>query len=158
MKMFLVIIVSLVLLSITIFFILGWMSKSGGAIGLNNGVLSTCPNTPNCICSDHKIDSKHYIEPIFLKQKNTHGNISIIKEVIQQMGGEIIFESDIYIAATFTSVFFGFVDDLEIRMDPIKNVIHFRSASRVGYSDRGVNKKRISLLKKTFLQHVYKTP
>ena len=39
------------------------------------------------------------------------------------------------------------IDDLEIRFDADRKMIHMRSASRIGYSDRGINKKRIERLK-----------
>jgi uncharacterized protein (DUF1499 family) len=66
------------------------------------------------------------------------------------MGGSIQAENENYLAATFSSTIFGFVDDLELRIDPVQKVIHIRSASRVGYSDAGVNRKRIALLRKTY--------
>jgi uncharacterized protein (DUF1499 family) len=75
---------------------------------------------------------------------------SLVKKVIQEMGGQVLIERDSYIAATFTSTLFKFVDDVEIRIDSSHNIIHIRSASRVGYSDMGVNKKRTELLKKIF--------
>ena len=64
------------------------------------------------------------------------------------MGGSLQAEADNYLAFTFTSSIFRFVDDLEIRIDTDQDMIHMRSASRVGRSDRGVNKKRIEQLKK----------
>ena len=70
------------------------------------------------------------------------------------MGGIIQVESDNYLAVTFTSAIFKFVDDLEIRIDSTQKVIHIRSASRVGYSDMGVNKKRTELLRKLFNNEV----
>ncbi len=66
------------------------------------------------------------------------------------MRGSIQVENEDYLAATFTSSFFRFVDDLEIRIHADQNMIHIRSASRVGHSDGGVNKKRIEQLKKLF--------
>ena len=39
------------------------------------------------------------------------------------------------------------IDDLEIRFDADRIKIHMRLASRVGYSDRGINKKRIERVK-----------
>jgi len=63
------------------------------------------------------------------------------------MGGSIQAENDNYLAATFTPSIFRFVDDLEIRFDADRKMIHMRSASRVGYSDRGINKKRIERVK-----------
>jgi len=41
---------------------------------------------------------------------------------------------------------FKFVDDVELR-DAGKGVVHIRSASRVGYSDRGENKKRVERIR-----------
>ncbi len=66
------------------------------------------------------------------------------------MGGTINDESENYIASTFSSSIFGFVDDFEIRIDSSQKVIHIGSASRVGYGDAGVNKKRTELLKKLY--------
>ena len=69
--------------------------------------------------------------------------ITLLKIVILKMGGNVQVESGNYLAAIFTSVIFKFVDDLEIRIDSTPEVIHIRSASRVGYSDMDVNKKRM---------------
>ena len=66
------------------------------------------------------------------------------------MGGSIQAEKTDYLAATFTSSIFRFVDDLEIRIDTGQEMIHLRSASRVGHSDGGVNRKRVELLKNSF--------
>ena len=57
---------------------------------------------------------------------------------------------DDYLAVTFTSSIFRFVDDLEIRIDTDQQLIHLRSASRVGRSDGGVNRKRLERLKMAF--------
>ena len=50
-------------------------------------------------------------------------------------------ESD-YLYAVFTSPLMRFKDDVEVYIDESSNLVHFRSASRVGYSDLGVNRKR----------------
>ena len=55
-----------------------------------------------------------------------------------------------YLAATFTSSLFRFVDDLELRIDTGQKTIHLRSASRVGHGDGGVNRKRVEQLKNSF--------
>ena len=70
------------------------------------------------------------------------------------MGGSIEDESKDYFASTFSSGIFGFVDDFEIRIDPVKKIIHIRSASRVGHGDMGVNKKRIELLKQLYKKNI----
>jgi len=68
------------------------------------------------------------------------------KAALTSLGGTITSESDDYISATFTSSLFKFVDDVELRPGD-DGVVHIRSASRVGYSDRGANKKRIAAIR-----------
>ena len=125
-------------------------SRTGGSSGLVEGRLSKCPDKPNCVCSEYNDDTSHYIDPIIIPQNNTVDTFALIKNVIREMGGSIQAESENYITATFTSALFKFVDDFEIRIDSTLGVIHIRSASRVGYGDMGVNKKRTALFKKLF--------
>ena len=66
------------------------------------------------------------------------------------MGGRIRAEETGYLAGTFTSSIFRFVDDLEVRIDSDRNTVHLRSASRVGRSDLGANRKRVERLKASF--------
>jgi len=51
-----------------------------------------------------------------------------------------------YIHATQSSARFGFVDDIEFLYEPGAGLLHGRSASRVGYSDFGVNRRRLETL------------
>ncbi len=147
MKTALIIIILLLLAVLVAFIALGILSKSGSAVGIVNGSLAKCPNKPNCVCSEQDTKKQHAIEPITFSHNITSDPLSILKNAVREMGGTIHIEDDQYFAATFSSNLFGFVDDLEIRIDPNKAVIHLRSASRVGYSDRGVNKKRIEILR-----------
>jgi uncharacterized protein (DUF1499 family) len=63
---------------------------------------------------------------------------------------KIITEKDDYIHAEYTSALFRFVDDVELYFDKAKKIIHVRSASRVGYGDMGVNRKRVEELRALF--------
>lgn len=126
------------------------ISGTGSAPGLTGGLLARCPDSPNCVCSEQADDAGHYLAPLLLPHGVTSDTLPLLKSTIQDMGGSIQSEDDCYLAATFSSAFFGFVDDLEIRLDPAQKTIHVRSASRVGYSDLGVNKKRVKLFKKLF--------
>jgi len=154
MKIGLIILSLLIVVSVLLFVILGFVSKNGKAPGLIEGSLSKCPKSPNCVCSEHKADATHYVDPIIITQAAQIEFLSNLKKIIQGMQGSVRVESDTYIAATFTSPLFGFVDDLEIRLDMAQKVIHIRSASRVGYSDGGVNKKRTELLKRLYAEPV----
>jgi len=154
MKTVFIILSILIVAFIFLLFNFKTISKAIEATGLVEGILSKCPNKHNCVCSEHKDDASHYIDPIIIPQNITLDTFSLLKNTIQEMGGTIQIESDNYLAATFTSAIFKFVDDLEIRIDSTQKVIHIRSASRVGYSDMGVNKKRTELLKKLFNKKV----
>jgi uncharacterized protein (DUF1499 family) len=133
-----------------LFFVLGLASKSGKAAGLIDGRLSKCPDKPNCVCSEYKNNPHHYVEPIAIIQQVIPEVMADITGVILDMGGSIQSGNNHYLASTFTSRFFRFVDDLEIRIDPVEKLIHIRSMSRIGHSDLGVNSKRIELFKKLY--------
>lgn len=108
--------------------------------------LKPCPKSPNCVCSEHPDDSKHYIEPIPLSVTTTEAVKNIIS-AIESTGGKVKSQSENYIHATYTSKIMRFVDDVEFRIDEDNAKIHIRSASRLGYSDFGVNKKRVNAIK-----------
>lgn len=134
----------LVVAFVILFIVYGYISRSGTTPGLDNGQLQQCPPKQNCVCSEYPEDSRHFVEPVTLSPDLT---LERLKSVIGDMGGIIRSEQDDYLAATFSSALFGFVDDLEIRIDEKTGVIHLRSASRVGSSDLGVNRKRVEMLK-----------
>ncbi len=156
MKTTIIIISLIIIAAIILLFILGLMSKSGTAPGLVEGNLSKCHNKPNCFSTEKKDDTAHYIAPIKIPQDiNIElDSLHILKDTIRDMGGSIEDESQDYFASTFSSGVFGFVDDFEIRVDPKENLIHIRSASRVGRGDMGVNKKRIKLLKQLYKKNI----
>jgi uncharacterized protein (DUF1499 family) len=146
----LIIIASISLLVIIALFIFGYMSHSGQAPGLVGGQLKPCPDKPNCVNSEFESDAKHYIEPLVYSADEAERVMPRLKAIIYEMGGSIQVEETDYLAATFTSSVFRFVDDLELRIDADQKTIHLRSASRVGHGDGGVNRKRVEFLKKSF--------
>jgi len=147
MKSSFIIIVGLIAF-VTIYFIyLSIKSHSGSPIGLINQKLSPCPDKPNCINSEFKDDTTHFVDAMTYQEKSTDQVIQAIEIAIQKTGGEITAINEKYIAATYKSKLFRFIDDLEIRLDDDDKLIHFRSASRVGRSDLGINIKRINLIK-----------
>jgi len=146
----LIIIASIVLLVIIALIILGLMSHSGAPYGLAEGRLKQCPDRPNCVSSEFVSDTEHYIEPLVYSANDAAQVLPRLKAIIREMGGSLQVEKTDYLAATFTSSLFRFVDDLELRIDTDQKTIHLRSASRVGYGDGGVNRKRVELLKKSF--------
>ncbi|WP_299871764.1 DUF1499 domain-containing protein [uncultured Cocleimonas sp.] len=156
MKTALIIVLVLIALAIASFFILGKYSQKGQAPGLVNGSLSKCSEKPNCVCSEYKDDVDHYVLPLGIDSSESQFMAKVVS-IIKDMNGVIQTEKDHYVAATFASSIFGFVDDFEIRIDTNfdenKSTFHFRSASRVGYSDAGVNKKRVEQFKTLYSEN-----
>jgi len=62
-------------------------------------------------------------------------------------GAKVVKSEPGYLYAQFTSKLMKYVDDVEFWFDPAANVIHVRSASRVGRGDLGVNRKRIEAVR-----------
>ncbi len=104
--------------------------------------LAPCPETSNCVSTQAK-DEKHRILPLTYST-DTKTAMRILKDVIQTMKRtEIIAEQEDYLYAEFISGFWRFVDDVEFSFDVDNKLIHFRSASRLGKGDFGVNRKRM---------------
>jgi len=115
-------------------------------IGVQAGQLVPCPSTPNCVNSQSK-DAEHSIKPLTYNSMPTQA-MADLKGVIQNLERtKIITETENYLYAEFTSALMGFVDDVEFLLDDSANVIHVRSASRLGKSDLGVNRKRIETIR-----------
>ncbi len=150
MKIALITVLIIIVSSIALLFILGKHSQKGLAPGLVSGSLSRCSEKPNCVCSEYGGDVSHYIEPVTDIPNLEMHDMSKAVSIIQDMNGVVNSVEDNYISVAFTSSIFGFVDDFEIRTDPNQGLMHFRSASRVGYGDGGVNKKRVELFKKLY--------
>lgn len=154
MKATLIILAILLIVIIITLFIRGFNSRKGMAPGLIDGKLTQCSIKPNCVCSDIKKDTQHYISPLILPNNSVRVKHSLIKDIIKDMGGVLVLEKENYFSFNFTSTLFGFVDDVEVRLDSNNGAIHFRSASRVGTSDMGVNRKRIDKLKELIKKQV----
>ncbi len=118
-------------------------------LGVKQGQLLACPNTPNCVNSQ-STDPKSQIAPLPFSGSPTEA-ITRLKTVIEgQPRTKIITEDSNYLYAEFTSALMGFVDDVEFYLDEAAGVIHVRSASRLGQSDLGVNRKRIETIRSQF--------
>ena len=63
----------------------------------------------------------------------------------------IVTSDPAYIHAEFRSALFGFVDDVDFVFDDKAHLIQFRSASRTGYYDFGVNRKRMNEISARYL-------
>lgn len=121
--------------------------KGHANVGLVSGQLSPCPNTPNCVCSENT-PKPSYIPPlVFSGDDSMDSSWQRVRQVIVSSGGRIEKEEQGYLWASFTTKWLRFVDDVELRIDAGSQVIHLRSASRLGRSDFGVNRERVERLR-----------
>src|SRR5262245_10068379 len=143
------VIVAVALLPLVWVAILSATAKRPTNLGVVGGRLAACPDTPNCV-STQATDAVHRLEPIrfdgeaqeaFARLKAAIGSIPRMR---------IVTEGDDYLHAEATSRIFRFVDDVEFFVDRAAKVIHFRSASRVGRSDLGVNRARMEQIRTAF--------
>jgi len=118
-------------------------------LGLDHGRLNACPASPNCVCSQAP-DSAHQIAPLTFTGSAEAAFRRIKAVVADQPRARIVGESAGYLRAEFRSRIFRFIDDVEFVVDEPNHLIHVRSASRVGYSDLGVNRRRVETLRAAF--------
>lgn len=110
--------------------------------------LEPCPNKPNCVSSDAP-DRAHRVEPFELTAAPEQAWKAARAAVAALPRTTITAESDTALHAECRSLLLGFVDDLDLRLRRAEGVIAVRSASRVGYGDLGVNRKRVEHLRGT---------
>jgi uncharacterized protein (DUF1499 family) len=112
---------------------------------------SACPDTPNCV-SSLSTDKTHFIEPLHYAGSRADARQKLI-DILQNTGRVRLtkIEAD-YIHAEFRSLIFRFVDDVEFYFPSEKSIIHLKSASRSGYYDFGVNRRRVERLRAAFGQ------
>ncbi len=113
-------------------------------LGVQNGRLAACPGTPNCVNSQSTEPGSQIAA---LKFQGDNPIAQIKAAVLAQPGSAIISETDNYLYAEFTSSLMGFVDDVEFYVDSADKTVQVRSASRLGESDLGVNRKRIEAIR-----------
>jgi uncharacterized protein (DUF1499 family) len=117
--------------------------------GIQARRLMPCPSSPNCV-SSYESDKSHHADPLTYtgtREKTVNVVLSILTAMPE---AKIIQSDDDYIHAEFRSKIFKFVDDVEFQFVESPPVIHVRSASRVGYSDLGVNRERMEKIRKLF--------
>lgn len=125
-------------------------AQNGASVmGAGNSVLKACPKSPNCVSSQAG-DTGHAVAP-FPYSDNRAEAYARLKKVLSQMTRTtIVGEKEDYIHAEARSLIFRFVDDVEFYFPADEKMIHVRSASRVGYSDLGVNRKRVEEIRERF--------
>jgi uncharacterized protein (DUF1499 family) len=125
--------------------------KTPPTIGVKNGQFAPMPRTPNAVSSQSETEATR-VDPIPFKQSGLKESKKAILQILDTFKDiDIIKEEKNYIHAVSTTVTLHFHDDLEFFFDERIRAIHFRSASRVGYSDLGLNRKRYNQLLSAYM-------
>ena len=111
---------------------------------MSRRTLAPCPDSPNCVSTLAPAeDSRHAIAPYRYSKPRSDAKGALKMIVGGLPRTKLVQEEDAYLHYEFTSLLLRFVDDVEFLFDDEVKTIHFRSASRVGYGDLGVNRRRM---------------
>lgn len=114
-------------------------------LGVDHNKLREIPNKPNAVSTETRQVDK-LIKALPLKQTLDASKVAM-KQALAAYGGiEIKAEADNYIYAVATTATLKFHDDIEIYFDEDNNRLQYRSASRAGYSDGGLNRSRYQII------------
>lgn len=120
-------------------------------LGVKEGALAPVPDSPNAVSSQTDQADKR-VDP-FPYYGTLEETKAFVKKAAADFGGaQILTERPDYLHIVFTVPFIPFKDDVEFFFSEKERVVHYRSASRVGYSDLGVNRKRYERLRSLFVQ------
>ena len=112
-------------------------------------MLPPCPSTPNCV-STRATDAIHAIAPIAYRGSAEEAMVRIAAIVEAMPRATIVERKPTSMRVEFRTRLFRFVDDVMFEIDDAKKTIEFRSASRVGRNDLGVNSKRMETIRARF--------
>jgi uncharacterized protein (DUF1499 family) len=132
--------------AVVVLALLSLLSRRPANLGAAGGKLAPCPDTPNCVSTQADRDDQR-MQPIAYEGSAAEA-MARLKEVLASTPRvRVVTATDTYLHAECTSLVFRFVDDVEFLIDATARVIHFRSASRAGRSDFGVNRRRMEAIR-----------
>ena len=118
-------------------------------LGLKNNLLLSCPKSPNCVLSQAS-DPKHQIHLIHYTSSVEIAKERLNQVILSMVDTRIITQNKVYWHVEFTTRWLRFIDDVEFYFPESEALIHLRSASRSGYWDLGVNRKRVEEIRLRF--------
>lgn len=119
-------------------------------LGLRDGRLKALGSKPNAV-SSQTADERKRVDAIDCSK--VEAPIQKAAVVLAEMPGASIEQrSENYLYAVVKTPALRFRDDVEVYFDEAAKCLHFRSASRAGYSDMGVNRKRYKQFVRRFEQ------
>ncbi len=133
-----------------LFLLLTMPPWTGAAEQKAGRLVQPCPTgTLNCVSSRDRDDS-NYIRPLSFDGSAQVAWLDLQQALREEAGTEIVEQSGFMLRAESRSLVFGFVDDLVFELDPKEGLIEVQSASRVGFWDFGVNRRRIENIRERF--------
>lgn len=139
--------------SIVLLFILTRLGVFSGrrpeGLGVKAGRLAPCPDSPNCV-STQAVDAEHWIDPIPYAISSPEAKERLLRVIRAMLHARVIVNEPSYLYVEFRTFLMQFADDVEFYLDEDERVIHFRSASRLGYSDMGLNRRRMDRIRDAF--------
>lgn len=128
---------------------LNLFSRRPTNLGVVDGRLAACPASPNCVST--QVDDPAQRMPTLHYTGASEEAMRKLREILSGLPRTtIVTEDGRYLHAEVRSAVFRFVDDVEFLVDADAQAIHYRSASRAGYSDFGVNRKRMETIRRAF--------
>jgi uncharacterized protein (DUF1499 family) len=137
--------------------LLSILSRRPDNLGVHDGRLAPCPASPNCVCT-RDADPGHSLEPLTFADSPAEAWARLQSVLASWPRTQVVTATETYLHAECTSLLFRFVDDVEFLLDSEAKVIHFRSASRAGRSDLGVNRRRMEEIRQAFSDASGKPP
>ncbi len=131
---------------LTLIAVFGCAGRAPEDLGVRDGRLAPCPDSPNCVSSAAS-DDRHAIAPLRLEADADRVWEEIARLLEATPRVRIVSRDERYLHAEFTTRLMRYVDDVELLRQPDGREIAVRSASRVGYGDMGANRKRIEWLR-----------
>ncbi len=114
--------------------------------------LPPCPNSPNCVSSTDT-DASHAIASLNFEGNSSEEAMQALQQVLLSITEKVqVAEDGLTVHAEFKSAVFGFIDDVDMVLNTDQKRIEIRSASRTGYSDFGVNRRRVESIRQAFNQ------
>jgi uncharacterized protein (DUF1499 family) len=120
-------------------------------LGVVGELLRPCPSSPNCVSSDAPEGDGHHVLAFTLTGEGDPWTAARAA-VEETPRTTVVTHTNRYLHAEYRIAVFGFVDDLELHYRPADGVIAVRSASRVGHSDLGVNRRRVEDLRRRLVE------
>jgi len=125
--------------------------RTPAGLGVQDGRLAEVPETPNGVSTQTTVTEKK-VEPLLFAGSIEESKTKILEAVHSYGGAEIIIEEVDYLYIVFTTGTMKFKDDAEFYFDANTKEIHFRSASRVGKSDMGLNRERYDAIRQLYME------